>query len=179
MIISTMPSKKRPLRTFGCFLRDSVIASLFSYWILGLSSVSIQAQNVQFRIMDIQGKEHFTDFIRLYPDTLVCGPGGVRQGYFKIPIRNVAYINNVLPDSSGCERNPYPSEYMALRRMRGAQLGAFWTTLATTAILVSVPQALVPVAIGGGIVSGLLYLHSFSGVARLQEYRRMPVVEGF
>jgi hypothetical protein len=164
--------------TIGCMRFFSAFCTFF---ILTIFPARIQAQlpEPRFRIQDMQGKELYTDMIQLYPDTLVCGSGSSRKGFYKIPIRNIAYINNVLPDSSEFKRQPYPTEFQALRRMRGAQLGAFWSAIAISGLVVAFPEVAVPVAIGGGLVSAGLYLHSFSGIARLERYRRIPAVEGF
>jgi hypothetical protein len=63
--------------------------------------------------------------------------------------------------------------------MRGAQLGAFWSIMVTTGLLVALPEAAVPVAISGGMVSAGLYLYSLSGIGLLERYMKIPLVEGF
>ena len=131
-----------------------------------------------FNLKDLHGTVLITNNVKRYRDTLVFEHPHTNR-FRKIPIRNIQSINGRHPDSAGLRNQPYPTEAAALIRLRSGQLVSFWTGLITAGLIAVLPDAMIPVSLGGGGLSTIAFLSSYGGIRKMKKYQKTPVVLKF
>ncbi len=83
------------------------------------------------------------------------------------------------PDSAGLRNHPYPTEAAALIRLRNGQLVSFWTGIITVGLIAVLPDAMIPISLGGSGLSAGAFLSSYGGIRKMKKYQKIPVVLKF